>query len=107
MKTLKSRYENQPTKCNRLVMSATFWKSDQDVITALYQCRPDKVLWLELSRRRIVFDVNVCGKPSQSVSSSVAQDLKDTTDLKIIVYTNSKQQAIGAITDSMEGILEK
>jgi len=107
MKTLKSLYDNQPTRCNRLVMSATFRKCDQDIISDLYKCPPDETIWLELSRRQIVFDVNVCGKPSLSISSSVSQDLKDPTDLKVIVYTNSKQQALGSITDSMEGVLEK
>jgi superfamily II DNA helicase RecQ len=106
-KTLKSLYDNSPTKCNRLVMSATFRKSDQDVITNLYQRPPDEIIWLELSRRQIVFEVNVCGVPSISITSSVAQDLKDPdTDLKIIVYTNSKQQAIGAITEAMERVLK-
>jgi hypothetical protein len=73
----------------------------------LYQHPPDKRIWLELSRRQIVFDINVCGIPTTSIASSVTQDLHQPTDLKIIVYTNSKQQALGAITDSMEGVLDK
>lgn len=51
VKTLKSFYYNQPTKCNRLVMLATFRKSDQDVITDLYQKQPDEIIWQELSHR--------------------------------------------------------
>ncbi len=85
VKTLKSLYDSQPKKCNRLVMSATFRKVNQDVITDLYQKQPDEIIWLELSRRRIVFNINVCGIPSVSITSSVSQDFKHTTDLKIIV----------------------
>jgi superfamily II DNA helicase RecQ len=36
VKTLKMLYDNQPTKCNCMAMSATFRKSDQDAITKLY-----------------------------------------------------------------------
>ena len=73
VKTLKNLYDNQVTKCNRLVMSATtFCKSDQDVVTNLYQRPPDDILWLEfLSRRQIVFKVNICGIPSNLITSSV------------------------------------
>ena len=49
----------------------------------------------------------MCRIPSTSITSSVSQDLKDPTDLKIIVYTNSKQQAIGPINQTMEGVLQK
>jgi superfamily II DNA helicase RecQ len=56
--TLRNIYEVQQTKCNRIAMSTTFHKCDQDVITTLFGRPPDKVMWLELSCRGIHVDVN-------------------------------------------------
>jgi hypothetical protein len=57
VKTQRSIYNSQTTKCNRIAMSATFCQCDQDVITDLFGRPPDKVMWLELSRRGIHFNV--------------------------------------------------
>ena len=105
--TLRNLYEVQQTKCNRIAMSATFRKCDQDVITTLFGRPPDKVMWLELSRRGIHFDVIVSGNPIGGVTSSSKEDYKYETDMQTIVYSNSKQQAVGFISAAMESVLEK
>jgi hypothetical protein len=98
-------YDNQPNKCSRIAMSATFRKLDQDVITKIYEQAPDKIIWLKLSWQGIIFNVIISGNPSSSISNSVTQDYKHPTDFKTIVYTNSKQQAQGTLTDSMQAII--
>ena len=105
--TLRNLYEVQQTKCNRIAMSATFRNCDQDVITMLFGRPPDKVMWLELSRRGIHFDVIVSGNPIGGVTSSSKEDYKYETDMQTIVYSNSKQQAVGSISAAMESVLEK
>ena len=105
--TLRNLYDVQQTKCNRIAMSATFRKCDQDVITTLFGRPPDKVMWLELSRRGIHFDVIVSGNPIGGVTSSSKEDYKYETDMQTNVYSNSKQQAVGSISAAMESVLEK
>jgi hypothetical protein len=46
------------------------------------------------------------GNPSSSITRSVKEDYKYATDLKTIIYTNSKLSALGLILDAMEGVLE-
>ena len=87
-------------------MIATFRQCDQNVITDLFGRPPDKVMWLELSRRRIHFVVIILGNLLSAVTSSSKQDYKHPTDMQTIVCTNSKQQAIGSISAAMESVLE-
>ncbi len=103
---LKDLYLTQPLKCNIIAISATFRQSDQDIIINLLGRFPDKVIWLELLRQGIRFDVIVSGSPSLSITSCVTQDYKYETDTKTIIYTNSKKQAMGATMAAMESILE-
>ena len=63
-------------------------------------------MWLELSRRGIHFDVIVSGNPIGGVTSSSKEDYKYETDMQTIVYSNSKQQAVGFISAAMESVLE-
>jgi hypothetical protein len=63
-------------------------------------------MWLELSRKGIHLDVISSGNPLSAVTSSVKQDYKHPTDMQTIVYTNSKQQAVGSISAAMESVLE-
>ncbi len=95
-------------KYNTIAMSASFRQSDQDVISNLLGRFPDKVKWLELSHQGIRFDVIFSGLPSLSITNSVTQYYKYETDMKMIIYTNSKKQKVmGATTAAMESILEK
>ena len=87
-------------------MLATFRQCAQDIITDLFGSPPNKVMWLELSRRGIHFDVIISGNPLSAVTSSAKQDYKHPTDMQTIVYTNSKQQAVGSISAAMESVLE-
>ncbi len=64
------------------------------------------MMWLELSRRGIHFDVIISGNPLSAVTSSSKQDYKHPTDMQTIMYTNSKQQAVGSISAAMESVLE-
>ena len=64
-------------------------------------------MWLELSRRGIHFDVIVSGNPIGAVTSSSKEDYKYKTDMQTIVYSNSKQQAVGTISAAMESVLEQ
>ncbi len=77
--TLKIMYDNQPSKCSQIAMSATFRKSDQDVITKIYRQAPDKIIWLKLSWQGIVLDVNISGNPSLLISNSAIQDYRHPT----------------------------
>ena len=70
VKTLRSIYDTQITKWNRIAIPAMFRQCNQDVITDLFGWPPDKVMWLELSRRGIHFDVIVSGNPLSAVTSS-------------------------------------
>jgi hypothetical protein len=94
-------------KVQHNVMSATFRQSDQDVMNNLLRRFPDKVIWLELLRQGIHFDVIVSGLPSLSITNSVTQDCKYEMVMKPIIYTNSKKQAMEATTAAMESVLEK
>ncbi len=88
--TLKSLYDAMPTKCNQIAMSATFCWADQSVITGLLNRLPDKVIWQELSHLGIMFDINTSSCPTSLINQSVAQDYKVETNMKAIVYCNSK-----------------
>ncbi len=39
------------------------------------------------------------------ITNSIKQDYKYPTDMKTIMYTNSKQQAMGSITNAMESVI--
>ena len=57
---------------------------------------------MELSWQGIYFDVVISGNPSSSRTTSVTQDYKNPTDLKTIIYTNSKQQDMWTNTNAIE-----
>jgi superfamily II DNA helicase RecQ len=101
VKTLRELYKTQTMKCFCIAMSATFRQSDQDVISKLFGKKPDMLIWLELSRRCIHFDVVITGNPIISMTSALNQDYKYATTMKSIVYSNSKRQAVGTIAKSM------
>jgi hypothetical protein len=88
-------------------MSATFKQSNQDVISNLFGQTPDKIMWLELSWQGIHFDVIISGSPSTSIMQTVVQDNKYPMQMKTIIYTNLKKQAIGAITNAMENAIRQ
>jgi superfamily II DNA helicase RecQ len=106
MMSLKQIHENSPNRCNRIAMSATFRRDDQEKISDLWTRMPDSVIWHELSRRGITFNVRVSGTPSATITRCLIVDYRDPTDLKTIVYTNSKTAALGSLTDSLEKVLE-
>ncbi len=87
-------------------MSDTFWQEDQDVTTSLYSWSLDQVIWLELSCCKITFDVLVSGNLSSLITKNVTKDYKAKTTMKAIIYTNSKMQALGLITNAMEKVLQ-
>ena len=60
---LRSIHQKLRSPCNFVAMSATFRQSDQDEISRLWTRRPDKVIWRELSRRGIWFDIVISGRP--------------------------------------------
>jgi hypothetical protein len=103
---LKDLYLAQPSKCNIIAISATFRQTDQDIISNLLGRCPDKVIWLEVLHQGICFDVIVSGLHSLSVTNSVTHDYKYEMDMKTIIYTNSKKQAMGATTAATESVLE-
>ena len=105
--TLRNIYEVQQTTCNRIAMSAMFRKCEQDVISKLFDRPLDTVMWLELSRRKIQSNVTVSGNPICAVTSSLKEDYKYKMDMETIVYSNSKQQAVGTISAAMESVLEQ
>jgi hypothetical protein len=104
---LRKIYDNSPTPCNFLAMSATFRQDDQDEISRLWTRPPDKVIWRELSRRGIGFDIVISGNPTSSVIRCMSEDYRDPTYMKTIVYTNSKTSAMGSLTKALENMLEK
>ena len=70
---------------------------------------PDRVIWRELSRRGIAFDVVISGGPTSSIMHSLTEDYRYPTTMKTIVYTNSKTLAMGSLTTVLvlENMLEK
>ncbi len=86
-------------------MLATFRQLDQAVITGLLKQAPNHVIWLELSRWGIQFDVIISSSPSSSITRSVSQDYKYETDMKAIIYTKLKQQVMGGIMSAMESVM--
>ncbi len=100
--TLKTLYDNHPSKCSWIAMSATLCKSDQNITTMIYGQAPNKIIWLKLSWQGIVCNVNISGNHSSLISNSVTQDYKHPTNLKTILYKNSKQQAQGTLLNSMQ-----
>ena len=100
-------------------MSATFQKIDQRTCVRYLGQEPGKVIWTEMSRRRIFFDVQISGNPSASVRSSLKVDyqthLSDANNnksnesarpMKVIIYTNSKKKAEESLTPSAEKVLD-
>ena len=104
---LRSLYDRQASPCNFVAMSATFRQSDQDEIAALWKRKPDNVIWCELSRRGIFFDVIVSGSPTSSFTRRLSVDYEFPTQMKTIVYTNSKTAALGSLTKASEMVLAK
>jgi hypothetical protein len=105
--TLRKIYDNLPTPCIFLAMSATFRQDDQDEITHLWTRPLDKVIWRELSRRGIGFDVVISGCPTSSIVRSMSEDYCNPTAMKTIINTNSKTLAMGSLTTALEKMLEK
>jgi hypothetical protein len=105
--TLRKINDNSPTPCNFLAMSATFLQEDQDKISTLWTRPPDRVIWRELSRCGIAFDIVISGGPTLSIVRSLTEDYRYPTKMKTIVYTNSKTLAMGSLTTVLENMLEK
>ncbi|KAL7548847.1 hypothetical protein ACHAWF_015173 [Thalassiosira exigua] len=106
VKTFKSLHDMMPTKCPRIAMSATFRKRDQDRINSLYGDKPDFILWTDMCKRRIFFEVVVSGNPAQSCATCIKQDLALNKDNKIIWYTNSKRKAEESLVPSAENVMD-
>ncbi len=104
---LRSIHDKMSFPCNFVAMSATFRQSDQDEITRLWTRLPDKVIWRELSRRAINFDIVISGRPSSTFTRRLLFDYEFPTSMKTIVYTNSKMAAMGSLTKACESVLEK
>ncbi len=100
MKTLKKLHNNQQTPCNCIAMSATFQKAHH-VITNFLERPPDRVIWLELPFQGVRLDITVSRCLTLSITQIVTQDYKYPTNMKTIVYTNSKSSDLEPI-DSNE-----
>ena len=72
------------------------------VHTTLYSETPK----LKAPREPTVRYLQISGNPLSAVTSSSKQDYKHSTDMQTIVYTNSKQQAVGSISAAIESVLE-
>ena len=119
MENIQYLHDIMERKCPRILMSATFRKIDQRTCVRYLGQEPGKVIWTEMSRRRIFFDVQISGNPSASVRSSLKVDyqthLSDANNnnsnesgrpMKVIIYTNSKKKAEESLTPSAEKVLD-
>jgi len=61
---------------------------------------------LKAPREPTVRYLQISGNPLSAVISSSKQDCQHPTDMQTIVYTKSKQQAVGSISAAMESVLE-
>jgi hypothetical protein len=105
---LRSIRDKSPTPCKFLAMSATFRQDDQDKISRLWRQAPTSVIWMELSRRGIRFEVVVLGNLTSTLTRAMALDYNSQpTSMKTIVYTNSKTAAMGGIFNALENLLKK
>jgi len=78
IENIKYLHDIMERKCPRILMSATFRQIDQCTCVRCLGQEPGKVIWTEMSRRRISFDVQISGNPSASVESSLKVDYQST-----------------------------
>jgi hypothetical protein len=87
-------------------MSATFRQEDQDELSKHLNIKPTFIVWTDMNRRRIFFDVQVSGSPSTSIRTSLEFDFRTDPAIKVIIYTNSKVKAEETLTPMVENVLE-
>ena len=115
MENIKHLHDIMDRKCPRILMSATFRRIDQRTCVRYLGQEPGKVIWTEMSWRRIFFDVQISGNPSASIKSSLKVDFQNNRigpsnndadepirPMKVIIYTNSKKKAEESLTPSAE-----
>eukprot|EP00580_Thalassiosira_gravida_P005591 CAMPEP_0201654552 /NCGR_PEP_ID=MMETSP0493-20130528/45557_1 /ASSEMBLY_ACC=CAM_ASM_000838 /TAXON_ID=420259 /ORGANISM="Thalassiosira gravida, Strain GMp14c1" /LENGTH=392 /DNA_ID=CAMNT_0048131113 /DNA_START=666 /DNA_END=1844 /DNA_ORIENTATION=- len=88
-------------------MSATLRTIDQKTISALFGDKPNFILWMEMTRRRITIDVLITGNPTAAITKRIKKDLKKDPSMKIIWYTNSKMKAEESLVPAAENVLNE
>ena len=98
--------ETPPNIC---VMSATLRQEYQNTITKLSKRlfrRPTIVCWGPMTRRNIKFGVHIFGSPSAAIKRELQSVYETDRDAKVIVYTNSKLNAEGTLTNIAQSIID-
>ena len=104
--SLKNLYALLQKKCPRIVMSATYRETDQQLVEGLFGDVPDFRVWTDMCRRRIYIDIVSSGTPTRTCTTCIKLDLRDNPTQKIIWYTNSKTKAEESLVPAAENVLD-
>ena len=103
---MKNLYDLLPSTCPRLAVSAIFCQNNQRRIATLWDADPEFIIWTDMCRRRIFFDVLSFENPAMSCGTCIRLDLQNDPNQKVIWYTNSKKKAKESFVPSAENILD-
>jgi len=104
---MKVLYDMMPIKGPVIAMSATYRKVDQQTVAKKLGLKPNFIIWTDMGRRDIFFEVVVSGNPTMSVQSCLAHDYSSHRNIQTIIYTNSKKKAESSLVSMAENVLEK
>lgn len=103
---LKLIRDKMKTPCPLIAMSATFRPKDQDRISKLLCLENPAVLARPLDRRDIMWTTIVSGDPMKTIKSQLEKNLKHDPNSQVLLYSNSKTNAEGALFDTATALLE-
>ena len=106
-KSLCAIRKTMPRPVPIICMSATLRENDQDRLSKLLELDNPSVLSGSLERRSIMFVTKVSGDPASSIRTCLDLNLKEDQDKQILIYTNSKSNAEGALLEMAESLLEE
>eukprot|EP00956_Cyclotella_meneghiniana_P040737 scaffold203534_cov92-Cyclotella_meneghiniana.AAC.1 len=106
-KSLDSMIKSMTNPVSRILMSATFRRSDYDAVTEVFEMKNVAVMQGPLARRSTKFDFLVEGDPSKSMTKAGQAHLTAHPGKQQLWYCNSRTACEGSLLDKADSIIEK
>eukprot|EP00956_Cyclotella_meneghiniana_P004040 scaffold4901_cov50-Cyclotella_meneghiniana.AAC.1 len=106
-KSLDLLIKSMPQPVPRLLMSATFRRSDYESVASVFEMNNVAVMQGPLARRSTKFEFFVEGNPAKSLVKSARAHITLHPDKQQMWYCNSRTACEGALLDKAELLIDK
>eukprot|EP00956_Cyclotella_meneghiniana_P034894 scaffold109214_cov110-Cyclotella_meneghiniana.AAC.1 len=106
-KSLDKMIKSMPHPCPRILMSATFRRTDFDSIAGIFDMNNTAILQGPLARRKTKFDFFVEGDPAKSLLKSGREHFILHPENQQMWYCNSRTACEGSLLDKAQLLIDK